>query len=93
MEEIKSILTLEIDNDIKNVIDLEDRNLDAIKSELDSYIVTNGIGEHLYTFMEKFNSQAKETGVWISGFYGSGKSYLGKMLGYLIKNPTIDELK
>lgn len=90
MEEIKSILTLEIDNDIKNVIDLEDRNLDAIKSELDSYIVTNGIGEHLYTFMEKFNSQAKETGVWISGFYGSGKSYFGKMLGYLIKNPTIE---
>ena len=90
MDDIKSILTLEIDNDIKNVIDLEDHSNEAIKSELDSYIVTNGIGEHLYTFMEKFNSQAKETGVWISGFYGSGKSYFGKMLGYLIQNPTID---
>ena len=90
METIKSILTLDINNDIKNVIDLEDKSNDSVLSELNSYIVTNGIGEHLYTFMEKFNSNAKETGVWISGFYGSGKSYFGKMLGYLIKNPIIN---
>lgn len=86
---INETLTLNLNEDIKNVIDLEDKNEEAILQEIESYIVTEGISKHLLEFTDKFTSNIKETGVWVSGFYGSGKSYFGKMLGYIIDNPSI----
>lgn len=90
MTKIHEILTLDLSEDIKNVIDLEDRSELEIQQEIESYIVTEGIGRHLYNFTNQFTSNIKETGVWLSGFYGSGKSYFGKMLGYIIDNPIIN---
>ena len=90
MTKIKEILTLNLQEDIKSVIDLEDRSELEIQQEIESYIVTEGIGQHLYNFTNQFTSNIKETGVWLSGFYGSGKSYFGKMLGYIIDNPIIN---
>lgn len=90
MIKINEILTLDLHEDIKNVIDLEDRSEIEIQQEIESYIVTEGIGRHFYNFSNKFTSNIKETGVWLSGFYGSGKSYFGKMLGYIIANPSIN---
>jgi len=90
MTKINEILTLDLQEDIKNVIDLEDRSEIETQQEIESYIVTEGIGQHLYDFTNQFTSNIKETGVWLSGFYGSGKSYFGKMLGYIIANPMIN---
>jgi len=89
MSTIKDILKLNLSEDIKEVIDLEDRAEEEIKYEIDNYIVTENISHHLSTFSTLYRSNAKETGVWISGFYGSGKSYFGKMLGYILANNTI----
>ena len=90
MTKIHEILAIDLQEDIKNVIDLEDRSELEIQQEIESYIVTDGVGRHLYNFINQFTSNIKETGVWISGFYGSGKSYFGKMLGYMIANPVIN---
>lgn len=90
MTKINDILTLNLQEDIKNVIDLEDRSELEIQQEIETYIVTEGISQHLYNFTNKFSSNVKESGVWISGFYGSGKSYFGKMLGYILENPIIN---
>lgn len=90
MNKIKDILSLNLTEDIKNVIDLEDRSELETQQEIESYIVTEGIGAHLSTFANQFTSNIKETGVWVSGFYGSGKSYFGKMLGYILSNPLIN---
>lgn len=90
MTKINEILTLDLQEDIKNVIDLEDRTDAEIQQEIESYIVTEGIGRHLYDFTNQFTSNIKETGVWLSGFYGSGKSYFGKMLGYILDNKVIN---
>lgn len=90
MTKINEILTIDLSEDIKNVIDLEDCSEFEIQQEIESYIVTEGIGRHLYNFTNQFTSNIKETGVWLSGFYGSGKSYFGKMLGYVIDNPIIN---
>lgn len=90
MTTVSDILLLDLQEDIKNVIDLEDRSEAEIQSEIESYIVTEGIGKHLGVFADQYTSNIKETGVWLSGFYGSGKSYFGKMLGYIIDNPIIN---
>ena len=90
MTKINEILTLNLYEDIKNVIDLEDQSEAEIQYEIESYIITEGIGKHLSDFINRYTSNIKETGVWISGFYGSGKSYFGKILGYLLDNPVIN---
>lgn len=87
---ISELLTIDLNEDIKNVIDLEDKNEAEIQQEIEDYIITEGIAKHLLEFTDRFTSNTKETGVWISGFYGSGKSYFGKMLGYIINNPSIN---
>lgn len=89
MAKIHEILKLNLEEDIKNVIDLEDRSEAEVRSEIDSYIVTENIGGYFSDFAARFKSGIKETGVWISGFYGSGKSYFGKMLGYVLENSDI----
>ena len=86
---IKDILSIQLDNDIKNVIDLNSQSEDAVKEELDGFILTESLAKHLSDFLDKFTSDMKETGVWLSGFYGSGKSYFAKMLGFLIENPVL----
>ena len=86
---IKDILTIDLSEDIKNVIDLEDVSENEIKTEIESYIVTDGLAKEYADFVGKYTSNILETGVWISGFYGSGKSYFGKLLGYLMSNQKI----
>jgi hypothetical protein len=86
---INEILTIDLTEDIKNVIDLEDISEQEIQSEIEGYIVTDGLAKEYADFVNIFTSNIMETGVWISGFYGSGKSYFGKLLGYLISNRMI----
>ena len=86
---IKEILTIDLSEDIKNVIDLEDISEKEIQLEIESYIVTDGLAKEYADFVDTFTSNILETGVWISGFYGSGKSYFGKLLGYMLSNLTI----
>lgn len=86
---IKDILTIDLSEDIKNVIDLEDISEKEIQTEIESYIVTDGLAREYTNFVDTFTSNILETGVWISGFYGSGKSYYGKLLGYMLSNRMI----
>ncbi|MDP8218303.1 MAG: DUF6079 family protein [Candidatus Theseobacter exili] len=86
---IKEILTIDLSVDIKNVIDLEDMSEAETKDEIENYIITDGLAKEYADFVTKFTSNIVETGVWISGFYGSGKSYFGKLLGYMLSNRSI----
>ena len=90
MNQIKDILTINLDDEIKSVIDLNSQNEAEILSELDGFILTESLGKHLGDFCDEYVSGRMESGVWLSGFYGSGKSYFAKMLGYLLKNPTLE---
>jgi len=87
--EIKNILTIDLTEDIKNVIDLEDFSDVEILTEIEKYTVTDGLAHEYEKFVNIFTSSIVETGVWISGFYGSGKSYFGKILGLLLSNRKV----
>src|SRR5450759_2408502 len=86
---IKDILTIDLSEDIKNVIDLQEVSETEIQQEIDNYIITDGLAKEYASFVSTFTSNIVETGGWISGFYGSGKSYFGKLLGYMLNNQVI----
>lgn len=90
MDKIKDLLLLDFSEDIKDVINLEEQTEAGIKFEVENYIITAKIADYFDRFIQNYKSNIKETGVWVSGFYGSGKSYFGKMLGYLLENKIIN---
>ena len=90
MNQIKDILTINLDDEIKSVIDLNAQNEREIISELDGFILTESLAQHLSDFCDEYVSGSMQSGVWLSGFYGSGKSYFAKMLGYLLRNPQLE---
>ena len=72
---------------IETVIKADDTQ--HLKQEVDEYVITNEIKNKLADFFEAYNVPRKAiraNGVWISGFYGSGKSHLLKMLSYILEN-------
>lgn len=86
---IKEILTIDLSEDITNVIDMENLQEEELLSEIENYIVTDGLAREFDKLADVFSGNVKETGIWLSGFYGSGKSYLGKLWGYILSNPVI----
>lgn len=86
---IKETLAIEIPDEIQNVIDVQDLKEEVVESEISEYIVTEKLSKHLSTLIDAYSKTHKETGVWLSGFYGSGKSYFAKVFGQLLENNII----
>src|SRR4051812_32317672 len=61
--------------------------------EITEYIATNSIRDQyaqLFKAVAEAPTEPNESvGVWVSGFFGSGKSSFAKNLGYALKNPTV----
>ena len=89
MTKIKDILSIRLEDDIKSVIDLNQQDENSIMDELNGFILTESLAKHLADFCDFFTSNTTQPGLWLSGFYGSGKSYFSKMIGFLLKNPTL----
>lgn len=81
---IKDIFLKPIDRDIEGVIKADDRS--NLIREIQEYVVTKEIKQKLVEFVDAYLSEKSSTGVWISGFFGSGKSHLLKMLSLLMEN-------
>jgi hypothetical protein len=83
-----------IDRDIKGVIKVGQQEDENIKQELEEYVVTGELRKHIGGFYESFNKSIGQPydkmGVWISGFFGSGKSHLLKILSHLLENRHVD---
>ena len=87
---IKDMFVKDIERSIKGVIKVAQTDEDNIYQELDEYVVTREINKHLSKFYENYQQGIDGTtdkmGVWISGFFGSGKSHFLKILAYLLEN-------
>lgn len=94
---LKEMFQKEIDRDIKGVIKVGQADDENIKQELDEYVVTSELNKHIDTFFQAYKTSiignTDKNGVWISGFFGSGKSHFLKILSYLLENREIEGKK
>lgn len=85
---LRDIFAKPVDRSIDGVIKADDKA--SLLTELDEYVITNEIGARLEQFLDAYNNYDTANGVWISGFFGSGKSHLLKMLALLLENDEVE---
>ena len=88
VKSMREIFIKKVDRPIDGVIKADDDA--SLLTELDEYVITEEIGLRLEQFLEAYNNYDNANGVWISGFFGSGKSHLLKMLALLLENREVD---
>ena len=85
---IKEMFKKPIDRDIKGVIVVGEGEDSNARQELEEYVVTRELAKHFREFFDNYKKgivgETTKTGVWISGFFGSGKSHFLKILSYLL---------
>lgn len=84
----------DIERPIETVIHVDLSDAQIVAHEIDEYVVTDNIRGHLEELAELYADTARNpsetTNVWVSGFFGSGKSSFAKMVGYALANPDLD---
>ena len=92
---IQDLFVKPIDRPINGVIKADQRDAESIWQELDEYVVTKQLTEYFRKFFDAYLAAADNPkdpvlaarmGVWVSGFFGSGKSHFIKILSYLLEN-------
>ena len=93
--QIRELFTKPLDRNINGVVKAEQLDEQSIWSELDEYVVTRELNRHFRHFFETYlpaitapddPSFAGRIGIWVSGYFGSGKSHFIKILSYLLGN-------
>ena len=86
---IKEMFEKDIERDIKGVIKVAQTDEKHIYQELDEFVVTRELRNHMSKFYENYqkgiDGSTDKMGVWISGFFGSGKSHFLKILSLLTR--------
>ena len=89
---ISQLFERPIDRSINGVIKADQLDRASQWQELDEYVVTEEIRKYLSKFLAAYlDPNASGNGVWVSGFFGSGKSHFIKILSYLIKNIEVGD--
>ena len=85
--QLKDMFVKPIDRDITGVVKVAQREEEEVYKELDEYVVTRELETHFRDFFEVYQKGidgfTDKMGVWISVFFGSGKSHFLKILAYL----------
>ena len=83
---IQELFAKAVDRPIEGVIKADDER--HLEVELDEYVVTREVSKGLGAFTDAYLHNPTANGVWISGFFGSGKSHLLKMLSLMLDSET-----
>ena len=94
---IRNMFQEDINRQINGVIKVDQSSADVTRQEVKEYVITKELKKHFIQFFdyydEAFSTPTADIGVWISGFFGSGKSHFLKMLSYILENKEIDGRK
>ncbi len=90
---IETLFANDIHRSIEEVIKVDQTSPEILREEIDEYVVTRSICQH-YTgifdrYLETPNKPHESIAVWVSGFFGSGKSSFAKILGLAIEDRPI----
>jgi hypothetical protein len=94
---IKNLFERDIFRPINGVVKADQLDDSSVWQELDEFVITRELDQHFRKFISwyldavnqgKNPDPAGKMGVWISGFFGSGKSHFLKVLSYLLHNRT-----
>jgi hypothetical protein len=90
---IRSLFANDIHRRIEEVIKVDQTDEEIIRDEINEYVVTNAIRSHYAGILDAYqgtpNKPHEGIAIWVSGFFGSGKSSFAKMLGLAIANRVI----
>lgn len=90
---IKKLFEKEIDRPIQGVVTIGNEDEEQKWQELEEYVCTDEIVKSFRTFFRKYRESltvpTSKMGVWITGFFGSGKSHFLKILGYILENEVV----
>lgn len=93
--QIKEMFRKEIDRELQGVIVVGQGAETNVAQELEEYVVTRELQRHFADFFAAYKKGILGTtpkmGVWISGFFGSGKSHFLKILSYLLENKQVGD--
>lgn len=94
---IQSMFKEDINRKINGVVKVDQDVKSVLVQELSEYVITRELKKHFNTFfnnyVDSFCEPTADIGVWISGFFGSGKSHFLKMLSYLLENREVGGIK
>ena len=79
---LNEVFAKDVQRPIEGVIKADDTA--HLGTEVDEYVLTNEAAKGLELLLEAYTNYTNANGVWISGFFGSGKSHLLKMLAHLL---------
>ena len=87
----------DINRKINGVVKVDQDESSVLVQELNEYVITRELKKHFITFfnnyIESLDEETADIGVWISGFFGSGKSHFLKMLSYILENKEVQGIK
>ena len=90
---IKTLFANDIHRRIEEVIKVDQTSDDILRDEINEYVVTDAIRSHYTNIFDAYretpNKPHEGIAIWVSGFFGSGKSSFAKMLGLSIENRAV----
>src|SRR3954466_10442420 len=93
MKTIGDLLTRDLSRKIEEIIQVDQADEQSVHAEITEYVATDSIrGQYhdlLKAVAEAPSDPNESVGVWVSGFFGSGKSSFAKNLGYALENRTV----
>ena len=93
MKTIGDLLSRDLSRKIEEIIQVDQADEQSVYAEITEYVATDSIRDQycqlLKAIAEAPSDPNEGIGVWVSGFFGSGKSSFAKNLGYALQNHTV----